>query len=87
MAVADLNGDRKDDLAVTDAGYEFGPDRGGETVSVLLGTGSGGFDPAPGSPFSVDDPESVTVGDVNGDQRDDLAVISGNDVAVLLNNG
>ena len=74
-------------LGVDYPGHEFGPDPGGETVSVLLGKVAGGFDPAPGSPFSVDAPESVAVGDLNSDKREDLAVISGDDVAVLLNNG
>jgi hypothetical protein len=82
VAVGDFNGDHTPDLAV--ANYSD------NTVSVLLGDGSGGFSPVPGSPFSVGaGPNSVAVGDFNGDHIPDLAVANASDdtVSVLLGTG
>ena len=72
------NGDGQPDLVVANSGNN--------TVSVLLGNGTGRFRPpsfATGlSPFSV------AAGDVNGDGRPDLVVAneSTNSVSVLLGN-
>ena len=80
MAIGDVNGDGKPDLAV--ANY------GSNTVSVLLGNGAGGFgaktDFATGT-----GPHSVAIGDLNGDGKPDLAVANdgSNTVSVLLGNG
>jgi hypothetical protein len=39
----------------------------------MLSNGSGGFRPAPGSPFAVSpDPYPLTIGDVNGDRHPDI---------------
>lgn len=89
VAVGDMNGDGKDDVAVANIGQAAT----GNNVSVLLGTGTGRLSPAPGSPFATGDgnPNSVVVGDLNGDRKDDLAVanntLSKGTVSVLLNNG
>jgi uncharacterized protein (TIGR03437 family) len=82
VAVGDFNGDGIQDLALAD--YV------GDNVTVLLGNGSGGFAPAPNSPFTVgSNPQSVVVGDFNGDAIQDLAIAnySSNNVTVLLGNG
>jgi len=82
IAVGDFNGDGFQDVAV--ANY------GSNNVTILLGTGSGGFTPAAGSPFVVGtEPVSVTVGDLNGDGMPDLAVANfgGKNVTVLVGNG
>ncbi len=82
VVVGDFNGDGIQDLATAN--------RTSNNVTVLLGNGSGGFTAAPGSPFATGNvPDSVVVGDFNGDGIQDLATAnfgSGN-VTVLLGNG
>ena len=79
----DFNGDGIPDLATATPAN-------GNSVTVLLGDGAGGFVPAPNSPFMVGmGPQSVVTGDFNGDGRPDLATAneySGN-VTVLLGDG
>ena len=82
VAVGDFNGDGIADLAVTNPGSN--------NVSILLGDGSGGFAPAPGSPVATGNvPVGVTVGHFNGDSIADLAVANsiGNSVSILLGDG
>jgi len=78
--VGDFNGDDKLDLAVTNFDSE--------TVSVLLGDGTGNFILA-SSPATGPSPGSVAVGDVNGDGKLDLVTANtdGNTVSVLLGDG
>jgi hypothetical protein len=78
-AVGDFNGDGKLDLAVAN---------GNNTVSILLGDGTGSFALA-SSPAVGYGPESVAVGDFNGDGKLDLAVANenGNTVSILLGDG
>jgi len=80
VAIGDLNGDSKPDLAVANVD--------GNNVSILLGTGAGGF----GAPtnFGVGSiPARVAIGDLNGDGKPDLAVAGGgpNNVSILLGDG
>src|SRR5947209_5068 len=82
VAVGDFNGDGRPDLAVANGGTS--------TVSILLGNGNGTFTQASGSPIVVGSgPESVVVGDLNGDRKPDLAVANytSGTVSILLGNG
>ena len=78
IAIGDLNGDRKPDLATAN--------EEGDAVSVLANRGDASFqanlDYATGAI-----PESVAIGDLNGDGKPDLATANygANTVAVLLN--
>jgi hypothetical protein len=78
LAIGDLNGDGKPDLAVAS----------GAAVSVLLNNGSGGF-AAAASYGTGTRPSSVAIGDLNGDGKPDLAVTNLNvsGASVLLNVG
>src|SRR5439155_552784 len=74
VAVGDLNGDGRTDLVVADAGsfVAYMPRTGG-SLSVLLGNGDGTFQAAVNYAVRTY-PQSVAVGDFNGDGKPDLAV-------------
>ena len=68
VAVGDFNGDGRLDLAVANFSSN--------SVSILLGTGSGSFGAA--TNFTVGtNPYSIAAGDFNGDGKLDLAVANG----------
>jgi hypothetical protein len=77
VAIGDLNGDGKPDLAV--ANYSSG------TVAVLLGTGNGYFGEA--TTYQTAGASSVAIGDLNGDGTLDLALAGGESVSLLMGNG
>ncbi len=80
MAVADVNGDGKDDLIIANS-YS-------DSMSTMLGNGDGTFQ-AP-QPFAVGvAPFNGVVADVNGDGKPDLVMLNSSNgtVSVLLNNG
>jgi hypothetical protein len=85
VALGDLNGDGKADLAVANQGAYDGSVWSGGDVAVLLNMGGGTFIAA-SYPAGVS-PTAVTMADLNGDGKPDLAVASGTGVSVLLNNG
>jgi uncharacterized protein (TIGR03437 family) len=81
IVTADFNGDGNPDVAVANFGSG--------TVTVLLGDGTGAFNPPTGNaPLSVGaSPISLAVGDFNGQSRADLVVANEGDntVNVFLN--
>jgi hypothetical protein len=90
VAIGDFNGDGAPDLVVADYGLGTVDDG---NVSIFVGNGDGTFQAAVAYAAGTH-PESVAVGDFNGDGRVDLAVAdsgyvdgSGSGVSVLLGNG
>ncbi len=82
LIAGDLDGDGALDLATSN--------QDGHSVAVLRGDGRGGFRPAAGSPFAVGRaPYPLAAGDVNGDNRLDLATpdVQSATVTVLLGQG
>jgi hypothetical protein len=98
LAIADLNGDGKLDLAVT---AWVGESDGDGSTGILLGNGDGTFQSVVAYDSGGAKPQSVAAADVNGDGKADLLVansctsgdgsgscVSGaGGVAVLLGNG
>ena len=82
VAVADVNGDGKQDLLVGGGGEN-------DNVGVLLGNGDGTFQPVVSYSSGGNTALSVAVADVNGDGKPDLvmAIAFYNTVAILLGNG
>jgi Ca2+-binding RTX toxin-like protein len=84
IAIRDLNGDGKLDLAVANPISEGN----GGFVSIRLGTGNGSFS----DPINFGegtDPKSIAAGDFNGDGKLDLATASANsnNLSMLLGDG
>jgi hypothetical protein len=78
VAVADLDGDGKPDLAVANTQQN--------DILVLHGDGTGGFGP-PTTVRSARRPQDIAVGDFDGNGKPDLAALVTNGVAILLGDG
>ena len=81
LVVGDFNRDGRPDVVVANGGAS--------SLSVLIGTGDGGFLPRAPEPPSVrvgDAPTAIVAADLDGDGREDLATANGvsNDLSVLL---
>ena len=80
VVVADVNGDRKPDLAATHIERS--------ELTILLGDGNGRFEEVPGSPFDLGHATwRFAVLDVNGDGNADVAAAAGDGVRVMLGDG
>jgi hypothetical protein len=79
VAIGDLNGDGRQDVAVADDGRN--------AATVLLNAGGGRFR-RPRSYGAGHVPYGIAIGDLNGDGHADLVVVNyGNTASVLLNTG
>src|ERR1700744_911304 len=87
VAVGDMNGDGKLDIAVANMGKNFGG--GASYVSILLGNGDGTFQPQDLYQTSgMNGMGSVILEDLNGDNRPDIVSFGSiNVVSYLLNKG
>ena len=79
VAIADVNGDGRPDLIVTDNSTS--------NVDVFLGKGDGTFPSTPSATYPTSNPGQIAVADLNGDGKPDLVVTDATGVAVLLNSG
>lgn len=84
VAIGDLNGDRRADLAVANDSVPGKPG----TVSVFIGRGDGTLQ-SPRLYRTGSRPTAVAIGDLDGNGKPDLATanVFGNSVSVLLNQG
>jgi hypothetical protein len=80
IAVADFNGDGKEDLGINRAGFGSNP-----YTTIQLGNGTGGFTPALNVGLDGSrTPDSIVMGDFNGDGAQDFAVGSRNGSGVQI---
>lgn len=79
LAFGDFNDDGDPDAVVSNVANVLNP-------SVLMFTGNGTANPANTGTFAVTDfPQNPAIADVDGDGRDDIAVVGRSELSVLLN--
>jgi hypothetical protein len=76
LAVADIDDDGRDDLAIV----------GAETMAVYLSTGDG-FEPAMQSSCAGEGPRQLALGDLDGDCIEDVVTVTSEGVCMMLSNG
>jgi hypothetical protein len=87
LAIGDVNRDGKVDLAIVNSPGSMAEGHGKDGLTVLLGSGNGGFTMLAGSPLATGRiPNRVAIGDVNGDGVADIAVSSpdSNNITLFL---
>ena len=82
IVAGDFNGDGKIDLVTANYGSA-----GAGSISVLMGNGDGTFRSAVNYADGEATPDSVVVGDFNGDGKADVAIVGNNGIYLLLGNG
>jgi hypothetical protein len=85
VAIGDLNGDGHMDLAIADAPTITSENTGRDGLFILLGDGTGRFQPLKGSPFPTGkSPSRIAIGDLNRDGINDVAVTNYNDKTITI---
>lgn len=73
IAIGDLNGDGKPDLAIINSPSSMADGKGKNGMTVLINNGTGRFTMLPGSPFPAgQNPNRIAIGDANGDGLNDI---------------
>ena len=79
IAIGDVNGDGKPDLAIINSPASMAEGKGINGLSILIGDGTGKFKTVKSSPYEAGKiPNRIAIGDVNGDGINDI-VTSDND--------
>jgi FG-GAP-like repeat len=85
VAIGDVNGDGKPDLAIVNSPSITSSNTGKDGLTILIGDGMGRFVVLKGSPFTAGkSPSHVAVGDINGDGINDIAVANYNSDSITI---